>query len=151
MDNSSSRDAYGAIRTIIELSKSYDLLEDVLSRHFARFGLSTPKFNALMQLRNAGERGLSLSELGERMLVSRANITGLIDRMERDNLVTREVDPRDRRIFRARLTKKSMHLLDDILPLHAEFTRKAMSGLNTGEKEQLISLLQKLRLGLSDM
>lgn len=151
MNNSSSRDAYGAIRTIIELTKSFDLLEDVLNRHFARFGLSYTKFNALMQLRNAGEHGLSLSELGERMLVSRANITGLVDRMERDDLVVREVDPRDRRVFRAKLTPKSMRLLDSILPLHAEFTREAMSGLTTGEKEQLIALLQKLRARLNDM
>ncbi len=149
MNTFNSKDAYSSIRTIIELTKTYDMLEDVLSRHFARFGLSYPKFNALMQLRNAGESGLSLSELGERMLVSRANITGLIDRLERDGLVTREIDPRDRRVFRARLTPKSMHLLDNLLPLHAQFARDAMSGLSSEEKEQLIGLLQKLFHSLS--
>lgn len=150
MDQSSSKEAYLAIRTIIELTRCYDLLDDVMSCHFARFGLSRPKFNALMQLRNAGECGLSLSELGERMLVSRANITGLIDRLEKDDLVTREVDSCDRRVFRARLTNKSMHLLKHILPLHGVFTREAMSGLTGEEKEILINLLQKLSSSLQE-
>jgi len=150
LDHSSSKDAYLAIRTIIELTRCLDLLDDVMSRHLARFGLSQPKFNALMQLRNAGECGLSLSELGERMVVSRANITGLIDRLERDDLVTREVDSRDRRVFRARLTNKSLHLLQHIVPLHGMFTRETMSGLTGEEKENLISLLQKLSRSLQE-
>jgi len=150
LDQSSSQEAYSAIRTIIELTRCFDLLDDVMSRHFARFGLSQPKFNALMQLRNAGECGLSLSELGERMLVSRANITGLIDRLERDDLVIREVDSRDRRVFRARLTNKSLHLIKHILPLHGEFTREVMSGLTGEEKENLSSLLQKLSRSLQE-
>ncbi|MBF7082317.1 MarR family transcriptional regulator [Desulfallas sp. Bu1-1] len=144
-------ESYLAIRTIIELTQAYDLLEDVMGRHFARFGLSQPKFNALMQLRQAGDRGLALSELGERMLVSRANITGLIDRMEKDNLVVRETDPRDRRIFRAKLTPKAQNLIENILPIHAAFTRQTISGLDAGEKEQLIKLLQKLRKNLEKM
>lgn len=146
--NADHNDAYLAIRTIIELTKSYDMLEDMLGRHFARFGLSQPKFNALMQLRQAGERGLALSELGERMLVSRANITGLVDRLERDHLVVREADPYDRRVYRPKLTTKAQNLLESILPIHAVFTREAMSGLNAQEKTQLINLLQKLRDGM---
>lgn len=97
-------------------------------------------------MRQAGGRGLALSELGERMLVTRANITGLIDRMERDGLVIREADPKDRRVYRARLTAKASNLLDNILPIHADFTRRVMSVLSIPEKTQLTELLQKLRM-----
>lgn len=140
-----SHDSYLAIRTIIELTQTYDLLDDILNRHFGRFGLSQPKFNALMQLRQAGDQGLVLSELGERMLVSRANITGLIDRLERDQLVTREADPRDGRVIRAKITLKAQNLLEDILPIHGEFTQKTMSCLNPAEKKELLKLLHKLK------
>ncbi|WP_347487936.1 MarR family winged helix-turn-helix transcriptional regulator [Desulfoscipio sp. XC116] len=146
MSKNESNDAYLAIRTIIELTRTYDTLEDIMGRHFARFGLSQPKFNAMMQMRQAGGRGLALSELGERMLVTRANITGLIDRMERDGLVIREADPKDRRVYRARLTAKASNLLDNILPIHADFTRRVMSVLSIPEKTQLTELLQKLRM-----
>jgi MarR family 2-MHQ and catechol resistance regulon transcriptional repressor len=80
------------------------------------------------------------------MLVTRANITGLIDRMERDGLVVREADTKDRRVYRARLTAKASNLLDDILPIHADFTRRLMSVLSVPEKNKLTELLQKLRL-----
>jgi len=146
LSNNKSNDAYLAIRTIIELTRTYDTLEDIMGRHFARFGLSQPKFNAMMQMRQAGDQGLALSELGERMLVSRANITGLIDRMERDGLVVRKADPKDRRIHRATLTAKASNLLDDIQPIHADFTRRVMSVLSIHEKNQLTELLHKLRL-----
>ncbi|AGL02379.1 MarR family winged helix-turn-helix transcriptional regulator [Desulfoscipio gibsoniae] len=146
MSNNNPNDAYLAIRTIIEITRTYDTLEDIMGRHFARFGLSQPKFNAMMQMRQAGDQGLALSELGERMLVTRANITGLIDRMERDGLVVREADPKDRRVYRARLTVKATNLLNDILPIHADFTRQVMSVLSIAEKTKLTELLHKLRI-----
>ncbi|WP_051273146.1 MarR family winged helix-turn-helix transcriptional regulator [Desulfotruncus alcoholivorax] len=147
-NENANKDSYLAIRTVIELIKCYDVFEDNMARHFARFGLSQPKFNALMQLRQAGDQGLALSELGERMLVSRANITGLIDRMEKDGLVVREVDRRDRRIFRAKLTTKATNLLEIILPVHVSFTQETMAGLTTDEKELFLTLLQKLKEGM---
>lgn len=148
MDESNGSN-YLAIRTVIELAKACDLMEDVFNRHFARFGLSQVKFNALMQLMYAGESGLALSELGERMLVSRANITGLADRLERDGLVYREPDPRDRRSLRAKITPKARSLLQRVAPVHGEFTGKVLSVLDRREKELLIELLQKLQSGLN--
>ncbi|MCL6558214.1 MAG: MarR family transcriptional regulator [Firmicutes bacterium] len=124
-------------------------MEDVFSRHFARFGLTPVKFNALMQLMYAGDDGLALSELGERMHVTRANITGLVDRLERDGLVYREPDPRDRRSLRAKITPKAGSLLQRVAPVHGEFTGKVLSVLDNREKEMLIELLKKLQSGLS--
>ena len=148
LNENKNKDSYLAVRTVIELIRCYDVFEDTMARHFARFGLSQPKFNALMQLRQAGEQGLALSELGERMYVSRANITGLIDRMEKDDLVVREVDRRDRRVFRAKLKPKAINLLEIILPVHVTFTQETMSGLTADEKEQFLTLLQKLKEGM---
>lgn len=147
----SNRNRYLAVRTVIELTRTAEVLDDVFSRHLARFGLSRAKFNALVHLRHATGLGLTLSELGQKMLVSRANITGLVDRLEKDGLVFREPDPRDRRVFRAKLSPRAEKLLEKIMPLHGEFTTQAISGLNEQEKEQLIILLQKLRQGLEKM
>lgn len=144
-------DGYLAIRTVIELTRTMDLLDDILARHFARFNLSQAKFNALMELYYAGEQGLSLSELGQRMLVTRANITGLMDRMEKDGLVIRNVDPRDRRVFRARITPRAVELLQFVLPVHNQVVTRAISCLNPDEKNTLISLLQKLQQGLEEI
>ena len=139
---------YLAHRIVFEITKTFDLLEDTFSKHFAKFGLSSVKFKALMQLMLAGEEGLTLSELGEKMDVSRANITGLIDRLEKDDLVYRETDPQDRRVVRARVIPRTAELMRVIVPIHSKFTGSVLAALNTREKEQLLELLEKLRLSL---
>lgn len=139
---------YLAHRVAIEITKTYDLLDDVFNRHFTRFGLSPVKFNALMQLLHAGDEGLALSELSEKMLVSRANITGLVDRLEKDGLVYREADRRDRRIWRAKVTARAKELLSALVPIHGDFTGTVLSALHPDEKELLIKLLEKLQSGL---
>ncbi|MEW5784506.1 MAG: MarR family transcriptional regulator [Bacillota bacterium] len=104
--------------------------------------------SSIPELRHAGEEGLPLCQLGEKLLVTRANITGLIDRLEKDGLVIREADVSDRRVIRARLTRQAQNKLDAVLPLHGAFTGMALESLDLPEKEQLLALLQKLQAGL---
>jgi DNA-binding MarR family transcriptional regulator len=78
-------------------------VEHRLEEALARAGLSMAKFGALTHLLEAGEP-LSLSECAQRMTCVRSNITQLMDRLEKEGLVKRVEDPRDRRAVRAELT-----------------------------------------------
>lgn len=147
--NSKSR--YLSIRTVIEMASAFDAMDEIFSQHFARFGLSQPKFNALIQLRLAGDRGLTQSELGQLMLVSRANITGLVERLERDGLVSRTSDPEDKRALRVQITARGQKLMEAFLPVHNDFVHKAMSSLSDGEKETLTVLLAKMKKGFESI
>lgn len=138
---------YLSIRAAIALASAFDALEDVMAMHFARYGLSRARFEALIQIRMAGEEGLTQSELGKKLMVSRANITGLIERMEKEGLVSRKLDPSDKRAFRVCLTGRSAGLMEAFLPVHGDFVHRAMSALDAGEKESLINLLEKLKKG----
>ena len=122
-----------------------------MSTHFAKYGLSRAKFNALVHLHMAGDRGLTQSELGKKMLVSRANITGLMDRLEKDGLVARGGDLADKRAFRVCLTDRAAALMNAFLPVHNDTVHRALSPLNTDEKKMLISLLEKLTKGLDSI
>jgi len=144
-----SPDGYLASQTLYELTLLQNTLEDVFEVHFSRYGLSWPKFNALIQLYMTGDHGLIQSELGNKMLVSRANITGLIGRLEKEDLVVRRNDPSDKRVFRVCLTNKACALIQSLLPVHNYFMQKVMSILDIHEKEVLISLLRKLNKGLN--
>jgi len=144
-------DHYLSKRVLFELQSLYDDLEDIFAMHFARYHLSWPKFNALIQLYMAGDRGLTQSELSKKMLVSRANITGLIERLEKEDLVVRGTDPSDKRVFRVCLTNKAATLMNTFLPVHNDFMHKVMSALDSQEKEVFISLLEKLKKGLNSM
>ncbi|MFZ5650664.1 MAG: MarR family winged helix-turn-helix transcriptional regulator [Bacillota bacterium] len=116
--------------------------------HFARHGLSSAKFNALIHLYMAGDRGLTQSELGQKVLVSRPTMSGLVERMEKENLVVRNTDPTDKRVFRVCLTNRAFALMHAFLPMHNDYMHKVMSSLDMHEKETLISLLEKIRKGL---
>jgi DNA-binding MarR family transcriptional regulator len=86
-----------------------------------------------------------LHDLGEMLLVSRANITGLISHLEEKGFVTREVDEQDRRARYAKVTQKAEDLLDNLIPVHYNNVSTLMNDLSPGEKSQLIGLLTKVR------
>ncbi|WP_094602758.1 HTH-type transcriptional regulator MhqR [Sporomusa silvacetica DSM 10669] len=116
--------------------------------HFARYSLSKAKFNALIQLFMTGGQGLTQSELGKKLLVSRANVTRLIDRLEKEDMVIRKGDPADKRVFQLYLTDRASMLMNTFVPIHNQYVHKIMSVLDTNEKELLITLLDKLKKGL---
>ena len=146
-----TQDGYLAKQALFELTLLHNTLEDIFEVHFARFGLSWPKFNALIHLYMTGDHGLIQSELGKKMLVSRANITGLVERLEKEDLVVRRNDPSDKRVFRVCLTNKACALIQSFLPVHNNYMHKVMSILDIHEKEVLISLLRKLHKGLNSI
>jgi MarR family 2-MHQ and catechol resistance regulon transcriptional repressor len=98
-----------------------------------------------MLLRHGPDEGMQLHDLGDLLLVSRANITGLIDHLEQKEYVTRAVDPSDRRARFARITAKGVELLDVFMPLHYRNAKSMLQGLSEAEKTQLLLLLKKTR------
>ena len=106
--------------------------------------LTAAQFNTLLVLRQAGSKGLLMSEIGERLVVTKSNMTGKIDRLEALGLVARS-DLKDRRATAVRLTRAGETLLDKLLPKHAALLTELTGCLNQGEKETLIKLLNKLR------
>jgi len=92
---------------------------------------------------------MQLHDLGELLLVSRANITGLIDHLEGKELVKRIVDSHDRRARLARITKKGQALLDEFMPIHFRNIRTLLEGLTVEDKAALARLLKGLRASLA--
>lgn len=150
-DNSRISDIQLSKLALYELTSFQDAMKDVFDIHFARHGLSEPKFKALIHLYMTGDRGLIQSELGAKMQVSRANITGLVERLEKEGFVVRNDDPSDKRAFRVCLTKRAFALMHTFIPIHNNFMYKVMSALDSHEKETLISLLKKLTKGLESI
>jgi len=94
----------------------------------------------------APSKGLSLNELAERLLVTGGNVTGLIDRLERDGYVLRERNDEDRRIIYAKLTPKGKEIWHMIMPRYQACISDLMMGLTAEEKKILSRLLKKLIL-----
>lgn len=122
-----------------------DVLSQVVNRCMSEYGLSKSTVNILMLLRHGPPEGMQLHDLGELLLVSRANITGLIDHLEQKGYVKRVVDAQDRRARYARITSKAEALLDEFMPVHYQTIKTLLQDLTGEEKFTLISLLKKVR------
>lgn len=146
-----SESSYLSQRITIELREAYEAVQDGLNFFLARYNLTHPKFRLLIQLRMAGEEGLSQSELSLALGVSNPNITGLVDRLVRDGWVVRGPDPRDRRVTRNRLTVNAVAMLEQVIPGLNSVTASATQKIPDSEKVKLIELLQALRQGFEEL
>ena len=129
---------------VFNLLRTQNRIEPAIDAELRNKGLTGSKFNALLALEAAGENGLLMYEIGERLVVSKSNITGLVDRLESQNLVQRCPDD-DRRAIRIKLTEDGRALIQDILPIYRRIAEDLAGCLEPDEKQSLITLLTKLR------
>lgn len=140
-----------AIQTILALKVTAHRLENCAFAWFDEYGLTPAKLNALICLRAHGDQPMRLSEIGDYLFSTRANVTGLIDGLERDGLVKRTANPGDRRSTLVSLTGKSLSLLAVILPKHFARVHRITSRLSSSEQRQLIALLAKIFGAMGDL
>jgi DNA-binding MarR family transcriptional regulator len=107
-----------------------------------RLDLTSPQFYVLATIGYAGE--LPFGEIGEKMMVTVSNLTGIVDRLEEKRLVVRERDARDRRVVRVTLTDKGMKVHKNTIPLFEKSISQFFSPLNKTQQKELAALLRKL-------
>jgi DNA-binding MarR family transcriptional regulator len=132
----------------LHLLRAGDESARVVETNLARHNITQGRFSVLLILMNRcdGDAAtLGPAELADAAGVSRATMTGLIDTLERDGLVTRAPDTVDRRMMLVRLTAKGRALLEDILPDHFKRMTWLMSPLSEFERQTLVLLLNKIQ------
>lgn len=115
---------------------------------FGPWGLTDVQFHLMMLLRHQGAgEGLSQARLSELMQVNRPNVTGLVDRLEREGLVRRTAAA-DRRYNIVQLTDKGGRLLDKADTAYGHEVQEVMGVLSKSELAALIKACGKLREAL---
>lgn len=133
------RQAYiNLIRTAQVLGQ---MLTDLLDHH----GLSGKQYNALRAIRRGGPDGVPVSHIGEQMTDPRADVTRLLDRLERDGLVTRLHDRKDRRVVRVALTDPGRAILAELDAPMIALHKRQLGHMTADELETLEALLRKAR------
>jgi len=114
---------------------------------FRQFGLTDVQFNVMMLLHYhaSPKQGLTQAQLSDMMLVNRANITSLIDRMEKAELVCRTTLNSDRRFNIVKLTARGKKLFAKVEPLYAKLIKDLMTPAKESEQRELIEILEKIR------
>ncbi len=105
-------------------------------------GLTLPQFDVLATLWH-GE-GITQQELAERLLVTKGNVVGIIDRTGAAGWVERRPDPEDRRANRLYLTDAGRRLVSEAMPHQMAFLKKVFGRLTEGELRLMHELLGRL-------
>ncbi len=111
----------------------------------AEHDLPLPSYDVLVQLSESPDRRLRMTELADRVLLSRSGLTRLVDRLAREGLVERQSCPSDARGTLAVLTANGLQRLHSAWPTHLRGVAEHVTGKLTAEEvEQLTTLLAKI-------
>ena len=105
------------------------------------YNLNVSKFNILMIIKHLGQQnGIQQNEISKRLLVTPSNITKLLDKLEKENMITRNSKTNDKRVKLIKITSSASELLDKVWPLYLE---KVCLLTKLSDKKDVI-LLEKL-------
>jgi len=113
------------------------------------FDVTLPRFD-LMSALYREQGGLTMGELSQRMLVSNGNVTGIVERLQKEDLVKRWVLPTDRRIFSVGLTGKGRAEFKRMADRHKEWIGDIFGGLTAEELPQMVQMMDRLRQVLKE-
>jgi DNA-binding MarR family transcriptional regulator len=103
------------------LKSTMKKVEKHLVQGFEEFGISVAQSFILFALLE--KDGSTLTEIGNRAQIENSSLTTMVDKLEKDALVERRLDPTDRRIVRLFLTEQGKELAERVLAAGADFNR----------------------------
>jgi len=130
----------------LELSRTTDMLSRRLSGLLKAEDLSSTQYNVLRILRGAPD-GLPCGEIGNRMITRDPDITRLLDRLEKRELIARSRDSHDRRMVMAKITPEGLKLLARMDEPVREGHRSQLGHLGRERLRLLTELLLDARAG----
>lgn len=122
------------------LHRAYDLQDRGTDRRLRPFRVTQPQMGVLYF---ATETGVSMGELAGKLWCHVSNLTGVVDRLERQGLARREPHPRDRRTVLVRLTPTGLKLQAVLMREMVRFHEEQVRNLTLEEQRQLCALLRK--------
>ncbi|MBF6209788.1 MarR family transcriptional regulator [Nocardia puris] len=116
---------------------------------FTAHGLQRGEFDVLAALRRSGAPyELNPSVLADTLMLSRAGMTGRLDRLESAGLVRRTADATDRRAIRVALTDAGRTLVDEVVTAHVANESRLLAPLSTPDRHTLDRLIRQLLTAL---
>ncbi|HEX8233521.1 MAG TPA: MarR family transcriptional regulator [Caulobacteraceae bacterium] len=117
---------------------------EIAARLRERHGASLARFDLMAQL-FAAPNGLRMGELTRKLLVTGGNVTGLVQRLEREGLVERKADEADRRIAHVALTPEGLALFKQMAQEHVSWVNELLAELDPRSLAQAAGVLEQVR------
>lgn len=135
------------MRSIRLLAECYQAFERLSAAHVREIGLTPPQFDIVATLGNTP--GMNFRELGERTLITKGTLTGVVDRLERQGLVRRVASATDGRSTLVQLTEAGERLFARVFVPHLAHCAQGFAGLEDSYFDALDAELVKLRAALN--
>ncbi|OUM84537.1 MarR family winged helix-turn-helix transcriptional regulator, partial [Caldibacillus debilis] len=106
------------------------------------YGITPPQFVAMQWLFEEGD--MTIGELSNKMYLAFSTTTDLIDRLEKNRLVKRTKDEKDRRVVRVQLLEEGVRIIDEVIKKRQQYLAGLLVNFEPEEREELQQYLQKL-------
>jgi len=133
---------------LLAIVRTANVIQKKSQAFFSTFDITDAQYNVMIVLKLAGE-SLSQVQISELVVASRANITALIDRLEKKEYVERKSVEGDRRVFHVELTAKGRDVVDRVEPLYIKEVAQAMQTVTRAECEALQTTLEKVKTSIT--
>ena len=134
------------VRALIECAQSF---ERCSSTHVRALGLTPSQFDIIATLGNTN--GMTCKELGEKTLITKGTMTGVLNRLEMKGLLSRDQSPEDGRSWITRLTQEGQALFEDIFPRHLAHLDPLFASFSDSELNSMQLHLNRLRLAFEPL
>jgi DNA-binding MarR family transcriptional regulator len=125
------------------LSKAYQKAYACFKKRLHEYGLTPVQSLVIMGISEA--EGLPAKELGKRLLLDNATLSGVLDRLAEGGWITKEAADDDRRFLQLHLSDKTRGLIDSLIRERDEANKEIMSGLRIEEQILLRRMLRDLQ------
>jgi MarR family transcriptional regulator, 2-MHQ and catechol-resistance regulon repressor len=128
---------------LYELVRAYQAFESYSATHIRALGLTTSQFDIIATLGNT--QGMSFKDLGEKSLITKGTLTGVVDRLEAKDLVRRVASASDGRSQMVQLTRAGEKLFTRIFPAHLAHLEQVFGNFSQLDMDSSAAVLQKLK------
>ncbi|MEY4663898.1 MAG: hypothetical protein RLZZ239_2371 [Pseudomonadota bacterium] len=137
-------DHHASLRLWLRLLSASTRIEDTIRQRLReQFGITLPRFDLMAQL----EREPEGCELSRRMMVTGGNVTSIVDQLEKEQLVVRQMQANDRRSYTVSLTPAGRAAFAAMAKAHEGWVVELLSPLTARQQQQLHSFLGTLKSG----
>lgn len=130
------------LKSVSIILRASQHLSNVLKKDIESYGLNTTEFGTLELLYHKGPH--AIQQISDKMLLANSSMTYVIDKLEQKQLVRRQSDLSDRRVYSIVLTDNGIRLMEEIFPKHTKQIDAIFAILSNDEVHQMNELLKKV-------
>lgn len=131
------------LATLLGVVRAYQAFDAVSDSHIRQLGLTSPQFDIIATLGNTP--GMTCGEIGERTLITKGTLTGVLDRLAAKGMLSREVSITDRRSFTVRLTPKGQACFEAVFPAQLAYMNRYLGQLSAAERTSIEAGMARFR------